>query len=216
MAKRTRSAPKDTRPTKKARAVTQQQLARTLRSNIELKFQDNTVGSKIVAAQTTAVVAEIFSPDAGTDANERVGRQTKCTSLEYSLQVSFAATTVGNSPIRLVIVYDRQTNAALPTITDVFTSDTISTLRNLYNSRRFKILVDQKYDGVSDNGDKSMFASGFRKFKKPLETTYNNTNGGSIADIVTGSFIAYVWQNGNIITANPIAVLSTRLRFTDG
>lgn len=214
--KRQRTAPKNPVATKKRRTSTEAIVKKALRAAIELKFSDQTSNSRIVAAQTTATVQEIFSPDAGTDATERVGRQTKCTSLEYSLQVSFAATTVGNSPIRLVIVYDRQTNAALPTITDVFVTDSISTMRNLFNARRFKILVDQKYDGVSDTGDKSMFASGYRKFKTPLETTYNNTNGGTIADIVTGSFIAYVWQNGNIITANPIGVLQTRLRFTDG
>lgn len=184
-------------------------------SAIELKNLDTTLNTRIVAAQTTATVGEVFSPDAGTDPTEHVGRTTKEVSLEYTLQASYAATTAGSSPIRLAIVYDRQTNAALPTITDVWESDSINSLRNLANRKRFKILVDQKYEGMSDAGAKTMFEHGYRRFKFPLETNFNQTNGGSIADITTGSFISYVWQNGNIITANPIAVLTTRVRFQD-
>lgn len=211
--KRKTAAP-SSRPTKRAR-TTQAAVKKALRSASELKFLDTTANTRIVAAQATATVQEIFSPDAGTDPSERVGRDTSAQSLEYWLQVSYAATTAGSSPIRLAIVYDRQTNAALPTITDVWTSDVINTTRNLFNSKRFKILVDTKHDGLSDAGNKACFIHGFRRFSKPLQTQYNAVNGGTIADITSGSFIAYVWQNGNIITANPIAVLTTRIRYTD-
>lgn len=211
--KRTRTAPKG-RPTKRPR-VTPAFVKKIVAKSTELKNLDTTLNTRIVAAQTTATVGEIFSPDAGTDPTEHVGRTTNEVSLEYHLQISYAATTAGSSPIRIAIVYDRQTNAALPTITDVWESDVINTLRNLANSKRFKVLVDKKLDGLSDAGPKSLFHHGFRKFKFPLETNYNQTNGGTIADITTGSFISYVWQNGNIITANPVAVLTTRIRFTD-
>lgn len=211
--KRGRAAPKG-RPTKRPR-VTPAFVKKAVARATELKNLDTTLNTRIVAAQTTATVGEVFSPDAGTDPTEHVGRTTKEVSLEYFLQASYAATTAGSSPIRLAIVYDRQTNAALPTITDVWESDSINTLRNLANSKRFKILVDQKFQGMSDAGSKTLSEHGFRKFKFPLETNYNQTNGGTIADITTGSFISYVWQNGNIITANPIAVLTTRVRFID-
>lgn len=212
--KRQRTAPKNPVATKKRR-TTQAIVQKAIANAVELKNSDTTANTRIVAAQTTATVQEIFSPDAGTDPTEHVGRTCKIVSLEYHLQASYAATTAGSSPIRLAIVYDRQTNAALPTITDVWDSDNINTLRNLANRKRFKVLVDQKYEGMSDAGSKTLFEHGYRKFKFPLETDFNQTNGGTIADITTGSVISYVWQNGNIITANPIAVLTTRVRFKD-
>lgn len=88
-------------------------------------------------------------------------------------------------------------------------------MKNRNNKKRFKVLVDQKLDGVSDAGPKSIYNSGYRRFKFPLETEYNNVNGGTIADITTGSYIAYVWQVGTLITANPDAVLYTRLMYSD-
>lgn len=183
----------------------------------EFKNFDAVNANRIVAAQTTATVVSIFNADQGTAPNEHVGRSVKVASLEYNFQVSAAATTAGASAIRLAIVYDRQPNAALPTTTDVWVTDEIETMKNRNNKKRFKILVDQKLEGISATaGPASLYNSGYRRFRVPLETEYNNTNGGTIADITTGSYVAFVWQVGTLITAAPDAVLFTRIMYTDG
>lgn len=183
--------------------------------SVEWKNFDVQTTAEIVAAQATAVRTSIFSPDQGTNTDEHVGRSVKAGSLTYNFAASYAATTAGASPIRIVIVYDRQPNAALPAVTDVFVNDTITTMPNKNNKKRFKILVDEKLEGMSAQGPTSMYCSGFRKFKTPLETYFNTVNGGTIADITTGSYVSFVWQNGNIITANPTSALYTRITYMD-
>lgn len=174
--------------------------------------------STIVAAQTTAVRTSIYSPDQGVGPAQHIGRATSNHSLLWKWYGSYAATTAGSSPIRLVIVYDRQPNAALPTTTDVFDQDYIGALNNLNNNRRFLILVNKEL-ALSSQGPQSFNESGYISFKKrfgaTLPTEFNTTNGGTIADITTGSFVAFTWQNGNIITANPTTALVTRIRYTD-
>lgn len=210
--KRGRTTPKSTRPTKKARTtISKKAVTRFL----ELKNYDEVFTARVVMAQTTATAASIFTPDAGTDANEHIGRSVKATSLSYHFHVQFAATTVGAGAIRLAIVFDRQPNAAIATVTDVWNTDAIDTFTNRNNKRRFKVLVDETLDGVCDAGPKSLMIKGYRSFKSPLETVFNTNNAGSVADITTGNYIAYVWQSGGIITASPVSVLSTRVTFND-
>ncbi len=171
--------------------------------------------NRIVAAQATSTIVSIFNADQGTAPNEHVGRSVKTGSLSYNFTASFAATTAGSSPVRLAIVYDSQPNAALPAVTDVWQTDSIDTMPNKNNKRRFKVLVDDKNEGLSVQGPNALYMTGFRKFKVPKETYYNNVNGGTIADITTGSYVAFVWQNGNIITANPTSSLFTRIVYMD-
>lgn len=206
----TQSGPKTTK-----RQRTGPKPAKAFAKTVEWKNFDTQTNNEIVAAQATAVRTSIFNADQGTAPNEHVGRSIKAGSLAYNFAASFAATTAGTSPVRLAIVYDRQPNAALPATTDVFQNDTITAMPNKDNKKRFKILVDEKLEGLSAQGPTSLYCAGFRKFKVPLETYYNNNNAGSIADITTGSYISFVWQNGNIITANPTATLYTRITYMD-
>ena len=198
-------------------AVTQGFGSATKRS--EQKNFDANVAAPIVAAQTTAVRSSIFSPDQGTGVSERVGRKVDCTSLSWKWSSSYAPTTAGSSPMRLVVVYDRQPNAALPATTDVFNQDYINAHMNLANSRRFLVIVNEEFEGMSIQGPNAFFKVGYvnfkRRFKCTLPTEFNDTNGGTIADITTGSFIAFTWQNGNIITAAPTDTLDFRIRYTD-
>lgn len=182
---------------------------------IEWKNYDLVTANPFIAAQVTAVRTSIFNADQGTAANEHVGRSVKMGSLLWNMPLTLPTTAAGSSPIRLVIVYDRQPNAALPATTDVFTSDNIYAMPNKNNKRRFKILVDEKLEGLSTAGPSTLFSSGIRKFKVPMETYYNDVNGGTIADITTGSYIMFTWQSGQIITTNVNGSVFTRLTFMD-
>lgn len=190
----------------------------TTRTGPEKKDFSTFTANTLVAAQTTAVRTSLFSPDQGIGPSEHIGRAVISHSLLWKWYGSYAATTAGSSPIRLVIVYDRQPNAALPTVTDVFDQDYIGALMNLNNNKRFLTLVNKEII-LSSAGPTAFNESGYVSFKKRigslLPTEFNTTNGGTIADITTGSFVAFTWQNGNIITANPTTALVTRIRYTD-
>ena len=142
------------------------------------------------------------------------------TSLEIRQLGSFAATTAGSSPLRLVVVYDRQSNAVAPLATDVFQIDQISSMMNLSNGRRFKVIIDELVENVSSAGPSGWNRKLWRDFtakgtKPGLEVTFNTASTATISSIQTGSLYAFVWQNGNLITAAPTQALYSRVRFVD-
>lgn len=217
--KRKAAAPYKNKPFKKPRLnPAASQFGVTNRKSSEKKDYTVVTATTIVASQTTSERNSIYSPDQGVLPTERVGRSVINMSLTWRWYGSYAPTTAGASPIRLVIVYDRQPNAALPLRTDVFDVDAIGTFMNLNNSKRFLVLVNCE-ETLSSAGPTSFIKSGHVSFKKRfgggLPSEFNSVNGGTIADITTGSFIAFTWQNGNIITANPTTALYTRIRFID-
>lgn len=212
MSKRPSTGKPAKRPMKKSKSSLA--VKKTLKAaREELKNFDTATTGTVVAAQTTATATQLFFPIEGSSPTTHVGRRVTGRSLHYRFVGSMAATSVGSSPIRLMIVYDKQPNTATPATTQVVTIDTISSPMQLFNSRRFKILVNEQIESVGTAGPQCWFKEGFRSLD--LETEFNETNGGTIADIQTGSYIAFVWQNGGIITANPTSALYVRIRFVD-
>lgn len=177
------------------------------------------VTAPLVAAQVTASVSTCNLITPGTSPTTRIGRTVWMKSLEYRFVGALAPTTAGHSPIRLCIVYDRQTNGAIPATTDVFLVNTLDSCMNLANRKRFKVLVDEIIDqGLSTAGPGAFYRKGFRDFtgkgrKKGLLIDFKDTSAGTIADITNGAIFSYVWQGGGLITANPTSSLFTRIRF---
>lgn len=200
-------------------AVTQGFGSATSSRKPEQKNGDGQVNSPTNIGSPNAVITSLFSPDQGTGPTEHIGRKIDCTSLQWKWQSSYAPTTTGSSAMRLLIVYDRQPNAALPAVTDVVTFDNIVAFMNLNNSKRFLVIVNEEFDGLSVQGPNAFFKKGYVSFKKrfkcTLPTEFNGVNGGTIADITTGSFVAFTWQNGSITTAAPNDLLLTRIRYID-
>lgn len=224
MSKRARSTSGKKPPAKKqvVRQNAGLQMAATgsYRATEEQKNIDVSQINTLVFGTATAV-KKLLNPCAqGTTTVTRAGRRTTMVSMTYALQASLAPTTTGASPIRLVIVYDRQANGAAPATIDVFAADQIETPMNLDNSRRFKVLVDEIHDGMSTAGPASLLIKGFRDFtgkgrKIGLPCEFKNTSAGDITDINTGSIYSFVWSNGGFGTASPTNSFYTRVRFTD-
>lgn len=212
MKRRRSGAPYINKPFKRPRTLSRQNaiVGRPERKNFDV--EDNT---PIIVAQTTAEVNTLNIIETGTGPTDRIGRRLNLVSLEFRYNGSLAPTTAGSSPLRLCIIYDRQTSGALPATTDVFVDDNITTLMNLNNGKRFKVLVDEIIDqGLSTAGPGSFIRKGFRAFKKPLPMEFVAST-GFITDISVGACYAFTWQNGNLITAAPTARLFTRFRYTD-
>lgn len=214
---------KDKRVWKKPRVmapvVVAAEVRRQVGNSMEKKNIDADQTNTLVVGQTTAVL-KLLNPCAqGVTTVTRAGRRIMMTSLLYNWVIGFAPTTTGSSPLRLVIVVDKQANGAAPTAAQVFAGDQIDSPMNLDFSRRFKILVDVKHDGISLNGNESCFISGFRDFsKKPgggIPVEFKNTSAGDITDIESNSVYSFVYSNGGFAVAAPTNSLYTRIRFTD-
>ena len=166
-------------------------------SGIEQKNIDDS-SAKFGSGVSTWAITCLNDCAQGTTATTRIGRKILMKSI--LVQGSIVSST-GNFA-RILIVYDRQPNGALPQATDVLTSNTNMAVRNLDNRDRFVILADifpyEQEENLSNPSANSGFA--YKRFIKcNLETIYNGTL-GTIADIMSGSLLMMTNINGATIT----------------
>lgn len=185
---------------------------RLLRSASELKNIDNNLSTKIQLG-TSGILTLLNGVQQGVGAAQRLGRRTIMKSLLIKIDVTLVPTTTGSSPLRFLVVYDAQANAAAPIASDVLAVDTIIAPMNLGNSRRFKTLCDIETPVVGTQGPQSYFCTRFVKMNLPVE--FNVGSAGTIGDISTGSVYLLSYQDGGLGTLAPTANIYTRIRFAD-
>lgn len=177
----------------------------------EIKYVDvaNT-SSTLTSAATPPTAISLNALSQGAAAFNRIGQKIILKSLRVRGTLSNSATAVQGVG-RILIVYDRQANAALPVWTDVITATTAagtasSTVRDgisMANRERYRVLADEQLllpsvtntagvltnVGALNSTDKNPTMWNFDRFipLKNMETHYNNVNGGTFADIQSGS-----------------------------
>jgi len=149
----------------------------------------------------------------GSTPSTRNGRRIAMKSLLFKMVIGLAPTTTGSSPIRVLIVYDRQTNATAASATDVLLTNEITSPMQLNNSRRFSILMDKVVPCIGTGGPQCAVIDKYIPLN--LNTEFNTSNAGTVADITTGSIYAFVWQANTLGVAAPVAQLYSRIRFSD-
>lgn len=146
----------------------------------------------------------------GSNSSQRIGRRVQLKSLLFRWNASSFTST---SAIRILIVYDRDTNGAIPTITDVLSLENFNAPNNLSEGSRFVVLVDEIHELVTPQG----FARAGKIFKKiNLPMTFNNSAQGDITSIEEGAIYAMVATpfGGVQNQTNGIGYYS-RIRYTD-
>lgn len=137
---------------------------------------------------------------------------------------------------RVMVVYDRQTNAAFPTMSALLTdySSSGGTTSNSYsginmtNRERFLVLMDERLELPATEASGAVSSSAAcidpvsTTFKinrfiklKDLSTMFNQTNGGTVADIQTGGL--YLFTLGSFASGSDGWQLrgSARLKYDD-
>lgn len=150
----------------------------------------------------------------GDDINERVGRQITMKSIQIKFNTKVTTSTGVDQRHRIVIVYDKQTNAAAAAWTDVFVSADTMALRNLENRSRFVILYDKM---ITLNASAESGSSALRSIylRCNLPVTFNSGDAGTVADIVTGSlYLMVIGSEGAGATAGSMYGRS-RIRYVD-
>lgn len=112
------------------------------RGRDELKVID--VNNYFVAIPTGGSVILLNGVAQGTDYTNRIGRKIIMKSLLFraTLFPSTTASAVYGATLRVMLVYDCQTNATTPAITDFFAGGTYLEAMNLTNRDRFKVIKD--------------------------------------------------------------------------
>lgn len=200
-------------------------------SRAEKKVSDIAVGT--VQVNTTGAFNLLHIPVLGTDYTARIGRKTLIKSVYIRGRVTHEATnaqqvvaSVQPQHVRMILFVDKQPNGAAPAVTDVLNTAEPASQLNLNNRDRFMILKDKNwwlgsyYLNNTNGTSAAMCDRGgyvFKVFKKcGIETIFNGTNGGTIADINSGALFMF-WIGSTAAGANSDAnaQLSTRVRFID-
>lgn len=149
----------------------------------------------------------------GTTAETRLGRRFTMKSLYARFAIHLPTASTGASPLRVLIVYDRQTNAATPAVTDILTANAITAPMNLGNARRFETLLDERISCLGAAGPAS--AEFVRYVRMNHQVECNDVDGGTVGDIQTGAVWMMAWQDGGILVASPVSSMVIRIRFLD-
>jgi len=180
----------------------------------ELKFKDVALLSSLtVGVDTFSAPVLLNGLVPGSTATTRIGRKVILKSLLFRYRINTIATTVGGSPVRFLIVYDKQANATAPTILDVLEADDFTSPNNLSNRDRFVTLCDHMAAPVSQNGNQSIADVVYKPLN--LETMFNDGVAGTIGDITTGSIYFFYAQTAGITVTPSQFEWDFRIRFSD-
>jgi len=152
----------------------------------------------------------LFAPILGDDFNNRTGRNVRLLSVKVRGEIRYAVqtgqSTVDITPkIRVILYLDKQTNGVQAQGEDLIqsgssTAPSIDMFQNVNNFGRFKVLRDKSMSLTQPNlvaataaGNTIIQGANVRSFeftynwRKGLVIHFNNTNGGTVADIVDNS-----------------------------
>lgn len=195
----------------------------------ELKASDLPyTGSQFAVGGTFQYLNNVVN---GSEIYQRTGRKIYMKSLHIKGYIYPTIGTGSTDPafIRMIVLYDAQPNGALPALADVLmdssaaaATSVVSEL-NLNNRERFKILREQMWvmgpnntiqQSAIQDGSQCLVVNEFIKLKK-IESIYNATNGGTIADVTSGALIAlFLCDTASTTLAWKLAY-SARLRYYD-
>lgn len=187
------------------------------RGRNELKVCDNPAGN---GNFTTAGAVVLLNGIAqGTDYTNRIGRKVMLKSWLFRFGVlpkNNVSAPYGDI-CRVILLYDCQTNAASPAVTDILNTADYNAPMNLNNRDRFKVLADKYVTIGSFNYTTSILSAGSpvpkqtKIYKKLNHEEIFGGTGATIGSINTGGlFVLFI-----SVTGNTTYLYDSRVRFID-
>jgi hypothetical protein len=167
----------------------------------------------VVAAATFSAGTLLNALFQGVTAGTRLGRKIAMRSILIHYSIALSSTSVGGTPARIMVVYDKQSNGIAPLITDILTFNDFNAPNNLNNSDRFITLFNEITDPISTQNNFSIAKILYRKLG--LEVVYKDTSNGDITDIATGAIYAFIAQTSAVTVVTPACLSFTRIRYED-
>lgn len=213
-----------------------------MQTGIEKKVlcTNQTITGSTLALNTTGTILALNLIQVGSSMFNRIGRRIEMKSVRFTARLDTLAVTrdADTDYARIAIVYDRQTNAALPAITAVFqdtTQDGTNSTNamsgvNMNNRDRFVVIMDKRYGlpnttntagvltNTYPNGDSQhIVIDEFRKLRG-LTTHYGaDSNPAVIGDITTGGLYIITLTSVNASGAEQFVLnpWNVRLKYVD-
>jgi hypothetical protein len=201
--KATTQGKRTTKALKRAPVYRSRQFIRPYSITRELKYDQNTVF--IANISTTGHIVNLLTVANGTGPNERIGQSINLAWFKAKIRFGTAANNSGNV-LTISFVYDRQTNGALPAITDVFTTTDPIALPNPTNTSRFDILWQKTVQtaqsaagGVDTGFNAAAPFDVYFPFRGRKAQYLGTTN--AITDIDSGSFFMIITCSNNNVNS---------------
>jgi hypothetical protein len=168
--------------------------SRSLR-NPEIKY--NNVEATAVNLAAAGYYSLLNGIAVGAEPYQRVGRQIQLANFELRCGISQVAGGLQSMPIRVMVVYDKQSNGATFAPAALLDASTgipnVWKQYNLDNRDRFVILHDETSQVNITTGEGS-FPTFHTKGQINLPTIFNATGGGVISSITTGSLYLILFE----------------------
>lgn len=150
-------------------------------------------------------------------ANQRVGNRFATKSVSYRFEVDLPVTTStpAGTPVqcsgRVVLVWDKQPNAAVANWAQVFQFASYLSFMDVGNADRYTVLRNQQFN-LSPMGDQTLFFEGFCKIN--MDTIWP---AGAADDTppTTGDLLLLYISDQNVVTAQPRIQGLWRVRYID-
>lgn len=174
--------------------------------NTEMHFTDVTAS---VTPSTTPALVLLNGISIGDTASTRTGQSIKMDRSDFRFTLAVNTTSVSNF-VRVIVVMDRQTNATAMTTADLLVVSTVVSPYSFGSQNRFVPLFDETYAlNVSGPGSITKVIG----LNTNQHVTYNTSNAGTVADIVTNS--VYLIYFSDQATNPPSMLYYNRLWFVD-
>lgn len=184
------------------------------KKNIDTTLSSATTGFPAVGV-ATGVLSLLNGCTAGGLPTNRVGRRITMTSLYMRGTIQLTATSTGNCPVRILIVYDKQTNKAAPSATDILNTDNAASLMLLANNHRFRVIRDIIVPIIGTGGPQGCYIDEYVKLPNLTTEYIDGAGAGTVGDITSGGLFALIYCNNTIGTTACLSGLNLRLRFQD-
>lgn len=178
------------------------------------EFKSVDVLDQNIAVDSGTAVALLNGIARGDEINQRNGREVVMRSIQFQYTARVTAGTGIDQQQRVMLVYDRQTNAAALTCAQVLATTSTMSPRNLENRKRFKILYDRTFHlNASAEPNSELTRRFYRRLRHPI--TFNANTAGTVGDITTGSLYLVVTGSAAAgVTAGTLSY-SSRVRYQD-
>jgi len=170
---------------------------------------------------TTAGAATLMNGiAAGTDFTDRIGRKVILKSLFFRFYIVPEDQSIADNPLRIMLVYDRQTNGAAPAVLDVLKEANPMSQLNLNNRDRFQVLWDKSIivPFLSNTATQSVCGGQTtfigKKFKRLNHEMIFGGTAATVASIQTGS-IYLITVGFSASPAGATIGYTNRIRFMD-
>jgi len=190
-------------------------------SNGEFKAKDTNLDYNF---NTTGTLVLLNGIARGDEISERNGREIMMKSIQITMKSAATAGTGLPQAMRALVVYDKQANAAAPTVAQILEggldSRVTTRMRNLENRKRFVILMDEVFTvgplGVNVGAlgaDPNHVLKWYKKVHLPVE--FNSGDAGTVADITTGSLYLVTVGDKDSGETDGFGYGMCRIRYTD-